>query len=333
MKIRKGKTASSLAGCSSYACGMVFIMINKNGKYKINRHKMAVFFTVLALATGTVNTTCISRNIYVDAASNYFSMVETNFTIMVGETDFIETNLAADIPYSETDLKWKSDNSNIVIVDETGVVTGVAEGSAVITASMPDGSSETCTITVSGYINDADDPDKNIDESENNNPDDYSENPPFTKLTVTKQMTVYVGGSGEWAEISYEPQDADEETITWKSSNSKVATVEDGLIKGIKSGTVKIIAMTPNNISATCTVTVEKPQIKLEKSKAKLKVGKRVQIKATCSPDTKPSFKSQNKSIASVTANGLVKAKKKGKTVIVVKANGVSKKFNVTVVR
>ena len=125
-------------------------------------------------------------------------------------------------------------------------------------------------------------------------------------------MTIYIGGSGEWAEINYEPQDADEETITWKSSNPKVATVEDGLVKGIKSGTVKIIAMTPNNISATCTVTVKKPQIKLEKNKAKLKIGKRVQIKATCSPDARPLFKSQNKINSISNSKRACESKEKG---------------------
>lgn len=308
-------------------------MANKIRKFVKMGNGIITLLIILGLSASIMNEAGLNGIIYTKAASNYFSIIEKNINIMVGETDFIETDIAADIPYSEADLKWKSDNGSIVIVDESGVITGMAEGSAVITASMPDGSSETCTITVSGYINDDDDPDKNIDESENGDPDDYSENPPFTKLSITKQMTIYVGGSGEWAEINYEPFDADEETITWKSSNPKVATVEDGLIKGIKSGIVKIIAMTPNNISATCTVTVKKPQIKLEKSKAKLKIGKRIQIKATCSPDTKPTFKSQNKSIASVTANGLVKAKKKGKTVIIVKANGISKKFNVTITR
>lgn len=298
-----------------------------------HRWNHCLAFLLFILTAIFANASGNNINQHVKAASDYFSMVENSITIMVGETDFIETDLVADIPYSEADLTWKSDNSSIASVDNSGVITGIAEGSTTVTASMPDGSSETCTVIVSGYINDEDDPDKNIDETEKGDQDNYSENPPFTKLTVTKNMTIYIGGSGEWAEISYEPQDADEETIIWKSSNPKVATVEDGLVKGIKSGTVKVIAMTPNNISATCTVTVKKPQIKLEKSKAKLKVGKRVQIKATCSPDARPSFKSQNKSIASVTANGLVKAKKKGKTVIVVKANGVSKKFNVTVVR
>lgn len=311
-----------------FTCGKGWHMGNRIHR---RNHYLAVLLFIIPAVF--INVSGKNINQYVKAASDYFSMVETSITIMVGETDFIETDMAADIPYSEADLTWKSDNSSIASVDNTGVITGIAEGSTTVTASMPDGSSEICTIIVSGYINDEDDPDKNIDETEEGDQDNYSENPPFSKLVIEKKMTIYIGGSGEWAEINYEPQDADEETITWKSSNPKVATVEDGLVKGIKSGTVKIIAMTPNNISATCTVTVKKPQIKLEKNKAKLKIGKRVQIKATCSPDARPFFKSQNKSIASVTANGLVKAKKKGKTVIVVKANGVSKKFNVTVVR
>ncbi len=267
------------------------------------------------------------------ASSAYFSMVETEITLMVGETDFIEVNLMPDISYTEKSLTWSSSDSSVVSVDTEGIITGMAEGEADITASMPDGSSEICHITVSGYMNETDDPDWDSDESEVGDPDDYSETPPFTSLTIPKQVTIYTKET-YFMELSYEPQEADEETITWQSSNPNVAEVdESGLVTALKTGTVRIIAMTPNNITATCTLTVQKPQIKLEKSKAKLKVGKKIRILATCSPDTVPTFKSQNKAVATVTAKGMVKAKKKGKTVIVVKANGVSKKFNVTVVR
>lgn len=292
---------------------------------------MAAAVMTAAVATGT--NFYGQGFVYTQAASDYFSMVENSITIMVGESDFIEVDLSADNPYTEQDLTWSSTDKSIVTVDEEGVITGVKEGTAAVTARMPDGSTDTCQITVSGYMNDEDDPDKNIDESEDGDPDDYSETPDFTGLSIPRKLTIYVKDT-YFMDLTYEPQDADEETITWKSSNPNVATVnESGLVTGIKTGTVQIIAMTPNNITATCTVTVKKPQITLEKAKAKVKVGKRVQIKATCSPDTKPTFKSQDKSIATVTANGLVKAKKKGKTVIVVKANGVSKKFTVTVVR
>ena len=71
--------------------------------------------------------------------------------------------------------------------------------------------------------------------------------------------------------------------------------------------------------------------LKLSKSKATVKKGKTVKIKATVSPSTKITYKSKNKKIATVTSKGVVKGKKKGKTVITVSANGVSKKFTVTV--
>lgn len=283
--------------------------------------------------TGVLMASAGSQDKKLLAASDYFSMVETEITLMVAESDFVEVELAPDISYTETDLTWNSDHPEIVSVDSEGVITGVKEGSAVVTASMPDGSSQTCHITVSGYMNETDDPDWNVDQTETGDQGNYSETPEFTSLTLPKQLTVFVG-ENTFMELSYEPQEADEETITWKSSNPNVATVDkSGLVTGIKTGTVKIIAMTDNNLTSACTLTVKKPQIQLEKSKAKLKIGKKIQIHATCSPDAKPTFKSQNKAIATVTSRGLVKAKKRGKTVIVIKANGVSKKFNVTVVR
>ena len=296
---------------------------------KLKNYIKVILMAITIMIAFNIENFCQEKNL-LKAASNYFSIVETDITIMVGETDFIEVDLVADIAYKESDIIWKSDNDNIVSVDTEGIITGIAEGTAIITGTMPDGSSETCTIIVSGYMNDEDNPLYHTDDDDQTL--NYNETPDFTNLTVTRQMTVYVGGN-DWVELSFEPQEADEETITWKSSNTRVATVEDGLVTGIKSGTVQIIAMTPNDITAVCTVTVKKPQITLEKSEVKLKIGKRVQIRATCMPDKKPTFKSQDKTIASVTAKGMVKAKKKGKTVIVVKANGVSKKFNVTVVR
>lgn len=85
--------------------------------------------------------------------------------------------------------------------------------------------------------------------------------------------------------------------------------------------------------------TVERPQIvaldtnllKLSKSSASVKVGKTVKIKASAVLDSKITYKSSNKKVATVTAKGVVKGKKAGKAKITVSANGVSKTFKVTV--
>jgi uncharacterized protein YjdB len=74
-----------------------------------------------------------------------------------------------------------------------------------------------------------------------------------------------------------------------------------------------------------------KKSLKLKSNKATIKKGKKIKIKAIATPAAKITYSSSNKKIASVTAKGVVKAKKKGKVVIYVKANGVTKKFKINV--
>ena len=70
--------------------------------------------------------------------------------------------------------------------------------------------------------------------------------------------------------------------------------------------------------------------MKLVKSSAKLKKGKKVTIKVKAAPVSKVTFKSSNKKVATVSSKGVVKAKKKGTATITVKCNGITKKFKVT---
>ncbi len=71
--------------------------------------------------------------------------------------------------------------------------------------------------------------------------------------------------------------------------------------------------------------------LKLKKTKATIKKGRKIQIKVIVKPTTKIEYSSSNKMIATVNSIGTVKARGKGKAVISVKANGITKKFKVTV--
>lgn len=51
------------------------------------------------------------------------------------------------------------------------------------------------------------------------------------------------------------PENADNQTVTWSSSNEVVATVVDGLVTAIAEGTAVITAEAGGK-TATCTVTV-----------------------------------------------------------------------------
>ena len=56
---------------------------------------------------------------------------------------------------------------------------------------------------------------------------------------------------------TFTPADANHNTdITWTSSNESVATVADGVVTAVAAGTATISATTANNVTATCTVTV-----------------------------------------------------------------------------
>lgn len=120
-------------------------------------------------------------------------------------------------------------------------------------------------------------------------------------------------------------------TVTYTSSNKKVAVVSSkGVVTAKKKGTATITAKC-GKYKATCKITVKNPTLKLAKSSATIKKGKKVTIKATATPAKTIKYKSSNKKVATVTSKGVVKGVKKGKATITVTCNGVTKKFKVTV--
>ncbi|MBR1881264.1 MAG: M6 family metalloprotease domain-containing protein [Prevotella sp.] len=74
-------------------------------------------------------------------------------------------------------------------------------------------------------------------------------------LTLEEEISVGVGMTKQLTETPI-PEYA-QYTLTWKSSDDATATVdENGLVRGIKTGTCYITAKSDNNCEATCKVTV-----------------------------------------------------------------------------
>lgn len=70
---------------------------------------------------------------------------ETKTTVNVGE----EKQLTATVTPAEKTVTWSSDNSQIVTVKQKkGIITGVAPGTATVTAKTEDGKTATCQVTV-----------------------------------------------------------------------------------------------------------------------------------------------------------------------------------------
>ena len=157
---------------------------------------------------------------------------------------------------------------------------------------------------------------------------------PVSLKLNNKKATLYAGLSLT-LKATVKPSKA-KTTLTWTSSNSKVAKVsKKGVVKALKKGTAIITVTTANGKKATCKITVPAAPTKvtLNKKKATLKVGKKLTLKATLTPTkakTALTWTSSNKKVATVSKKGVVKAIKPGKAKITVKtANG--KKATVTI--
>ena len=224
-----------------------------------------------------------------------FKLNKTSATLYSGAAVTLSatTNLTGDIT-------WKSSDAKVATVDAKGNVKAVNAGTATITATLGKVSA-TFTVTVKNPSITAKADSSVI----------YTKSKTTTKINVVKD-----GVTGN---------------ATFRSSNTKVATVSaNGTVKAKKAGKVNITVQV-GNYKQVVKITVKKPTMKLVKSSAKLKKGKKVTIKVKAAPVSKVTFKSSNKKVATVSSKGVVKAKKKGTATITVKCNGITKKFKVTV--
>jgi uncharacterized protein YjdB len=151
----------------------------------------------------------------------------------------------------------------------------------------------------------------------------------YCKVTVTQavqglllnysEKVIYVGNELK-LKVSVSPSGASNLDVTWKSSNTKIATVsEDGVVKGLIGGTAVITCTTVDGgYSATCVITVREPvtKITLNHKSYRLGVGKTVTLVATVQSESatnqKVTWKSSNTKVATVNQNGKVTAKSKG---------------------
>lgn len=233
----------------------------------------------------------------------------TKATLEVGKT----LNLKATVePWnaSNTSVTWTSSNTKVAKVSANGKVTAVGKGTAKITARSKDGTNikATAVITVKGKTVKA------------------------TSIKLSKTSVVLKPKTSTTLKATISPSKATNKSVEWISSNPKVATVKNGKIVAKSVGTTTITVKTKDgsNLKASCKVTVA--NIKLNKTKATLKKGKSLSLKAIVSGKSKKvTWKSSNSKIATVSKTGKVTAKKAGAATITAKANGVTATFKITV--
>lgn len=157
--------------------------------------------------------------------------------------------------------------------------------------------------------------------------DHYPPEVPINKITLSPSSINDAGtGMSYLLEYTYTPENATLTDITWKSSNTSVATVEqDGTITAQAPGKCTITASAQGGASATCSLTVLNDPKKVERlvlnaSNITLINGSQFQLKAYVLPEelsgVAMTWTSSDESVATVSSRGVVTAKKTGTTVV-----------------
>ncbi len=212
-------------------------------------------------------------------------------------------------------LTWKSSNTKVATVDKNGKVKALKVGNAIITATSTDGSnvSAQCKIKVVQRV---------------------------TKIKLNKSI-INLSKKGKTAKLKAAvlPNNAYNKSVTWKSNNTKVVTVDkNGKIKATTNkGTtyVNAIAKDGSKIRTRILVVVGKKvkKITLNKSSVTLNRGAKnrtFQLKKAIKNKNATykgvSWYSSNKNVATVDKNGKVTIKHRGTVTITAKAKDGSNK-------
>lgn len=162
------------------------------------------------------------------------SLSAESSSISIGAT----TQLTVNYTPSDTNVKnvtYTSSNESVATVSNAGLVTGITQGSATITATAQTANgttSATTSITVTPIA--------------------------VTSVSLSSNSETIKVGKTVTLIPTISPSNATNKNVTWSSSDTSVATVSEGIVTGVSAGTVTITVTTVSgNKTATCTVVVQ----------------------------------------------------------------------------
>ena len=246
--------------------------------------------------------------------------LEGSSSLAVGESVVVKATVEPDNATEADKLSWSSDKPEVASVSgnaKEATITAVAEGKAKITATV-DGKSATVEITVVAATVAV---------------ESISLDPSSATLKVGEEASFVA---------TVKPDDASDKTVTWSSSDAKIASVSDnGKVTAVAVGTATITAKAGEK-SAQCTITVSAEvvavtSITLSKSSINLKKGESQALTATVKPDNATdktvTWSSTDEEVATVDQNGNVTAVSVGMCYVKAQAGECTAKCTVDVQR
>ena len=243
---------------------------------------------------------------------------KTSLTLNVNESATLTATVLPATANNKT-VSWSSSNTSVATVSSSGEVTGRARGEATITATAKDGSgvSVSCAVEVKQ---------------------------PVTSITLDQTSLSLNEGESAVLTPTVSPENANDKSVTWSSSDTSVAKVDgNGKVTSVSKGSATITA-TANDGSgetASCSVTVIRlvSAIELDKTSLTINVNESATLTATVLPATASNkniaWSSSNTSVATVSASGVVTGKYMGEAIITAAAedgSGITAECAVSVV-
>lgn len=272
----------------------------KKPTFKSSNSKVASVNTYGYITAKKSGTAAITVKIKDAEAYCYITVRKTKLTLnrysLVMEHN--ETFKLSATTSNNSRVKWKSSRRSVASVDDKGFVTANKPGDTVITATADD-TVVTCKVKV---------------------------NSPTLTLSTTSLSMYRLSTASLKVKVSsgIAPK--------WRSNRSSVAIVDqNGNVTAVKNGTATISA-TVDGVTVTCSVTVKKPDITLSDTDITLKEGRTKTLQAEVSSGNTPTWSTSNSAVATVSADGKVKAMKKGTATITVSEDGTKVKCKVHVV-
>ena len=273
---------------------------------------------VASVIEGSVAHTYMRRNGYdFTLITTGINLDKPELTLNVNESSKYVAILSPYTIANNTSLTWQSSNPDVATVDANGVVTGISEGEATITARNSNGLSASSEVTVTNI------------------------SAPITNVSLNFSDLEIRKDSSQGLRATITPKETtDDKTLTWESSNPEVATVSStGVVTARRPGNAIITVRTSNGLTDTCNIAVisQITSVHLNLTAITLDEGVSQTLRATINPsdttdDKTLIWKSSNTNVATVDQEGKVTAVKEGvATITVTTVNGRRAECKITV--
>ena len=212
---------------------------NESIPKKINAGEYTVYYFVSG--DNNYNSKSGSIKVNINKKSGNISYLNKSITKTQGDQAF--TNVLTKT--GDGIINYSSSDNKVATIDKNGKVTILSAGNTVIKAIVIDGENYFYNIKEASYTLTVNKKTINI---------------PITSISLNKTSGTKYIGETENLVVSYNPSNTtDNKSITWTTSNSKVATINNGVVKAVGIGNAVITAKVMNK-TATYNITVKKKE-------------------------------------------------------------------------